>query len=103
MKVGKRHLTEGMEPPSQDKIRTLAEKETYKDLGILEADIIKKVQMKDKIKKEYLKKNFSRQNYRTETLSKEYTPEMYPSLDIWDPLWSGPEKNLSKWTKEQGN
>ena len=43
MKSGKRHLTEGIELPNQDKIRTLAENETYKYLGILEADIIKQV------------------------------------------------------------
>ena len=28
-------------------------------------------------------------------------PGLYPSLDIRDPLCSEPEKNLSKWTKEQ--
>ena len=38
MKSGKRHLTDGIELPNQDKIRTLAENETYKYLGILEAD-----------------------------------------------------------------
>ena len=43
-----------MELPNQDKIRTLAENETYKYLAILEADTIKQVQMKDKIQKEYL-------------------------------------------------
>ena len=32
------------------------EKETYKYLGILDADIIKQVQMKDKIQKEYLRR-----------------------------------------------
>ena len=36
MKCGKRHLTDGIVLPSQDKIRTLGEKETYKYLGILE-------------------------------------------------------------------
>ena len=41
MKSCKRHLTDGVELPNQDKIRTLREKETYKYLGILEADIIK--------------------------------------------------------------
>ncbi len=41
MKNGKRHLTDGMELPNQDKIRTHEEKETYKYLGILEADTIK--------------------------------------------------------------
>ena len=35
MKSGKRHLTDGMEVPNQEKIRTLGEKETYKYLGIL--------------------------------------------------------------------
>ena len=42
-------LTDGMELPNQDKIRTLGE--TYKYLGILEAETIKHVQMKEKFKK----------------------------------------------------
>ena len=54
MKSGKWHLTDGMELPSQDKIRTVGEIETNRYLGILEADTIKQVGMKDKIKKEYL-------------------------------------------------
>ena len=41
-----------MKLPNQDKIRMLGEKETYKYLGILEADTIKQVEMKEKIKKE---------------------------------------------------
>ena len=41
MKSGKRQLTEGIELPNKDKIKTLAENETYKYLGILEADTIK--------------------------------------------------------------
>ena len=48
MKSGKRHLTDGMEQPNQDKIRTLGEKETNKYLGILEADTIKQMEMKEK-------------------------------------------------------
>ena len=32
MKSGKRHLTDGMELPNQDKIRTLGENKTYKYL-----------------------------------------------------------------------
>ena len=39
-----------------EKLRTLGEKETYKYLGILEADTIKQVEMKEKIKKEYLRR-----------------------------------------------
>ena len=45
-----------MELPNQDKIRMLGEKEMYNYLGILEADTIKQVEMKEKIKKEYLRK-----------------------------------------------
>ena len=43
MKSGKRHMTDGMELPNHDKIRTLEENETDKYLGILEADTIKQV------------------------------------------------------------
>ena len=45
-----------MELPNQDKIRTRAENETYKYLGIMEADTIKRVEMKNKIQKEYLRR-----------------------------------------------
>ena len=41
MKSGKRHMTDGMELLNHDKIKTLGENETYKYLGILEADTIK--------------------------------------------------------------
>ena len=51
MKSGKWHMTDGMELPNHDKIRTLGENETYKYLGILKADTIKQVEMKDKIRK----------------------------------------------------
>ena len=75
LKSGKRHLTDGMELPNQDNIRTPVENETYKYLGILEADTIKQVEMKDKIH----------------------------SLHIPDPFSRGPETSLNKWTKEQEN
>ena len=35
MKSYKGHLTDGMDLPNKDKIRTLGEKETYKYLGII--------------------------------------------------------------------
>ena len=44
MKIGKRHLTDRMKLPYQDKIRTLAENETYKYVDTLDADTIKQVQ-----------------------------------------------------------
>ena len=56
MKSVKWHVTDGMEQPNQDKIWTLGENEIYKYLGILEADTIKQVEMKDKIQKEYLRR-----------------------------------------------
>ena len=37
-----------MELPNKDKIKTLAVNETYKYLGILEADTIKQAEMKEK-------------------------------------------------------
>ena len=56
MKSGKWNLTDGTELPNQDKIRTLAENETYKYLGILEAKTIKQDEMKNKIQKGYLRR-----------------------------------------------
>ena len=49
MKSCKWHRTDGIQPSNQDKIRTLGENDAYKYLGILEADTIIQVQMKDKI------------------------------------------------------
>ena len=56
IKIGIWHTTDRLELPNQDNIRTLGENETYKYLGILVADTIKQVQMKDEIQKEYLRR-----------------------------------------------
>ena len=56
MKNVKRHLTDGMELLNEDKVRTLAENETYEYLGIWEANTIKQVEMKEKIQKEYIRR-----------------------------------------------
>ena len=95
MKSGKRHLTDGIELPNQDKIRTLAENETYKYLGILEADTIKQVEMKNKIQKEYLR--------RTRKLleTKLNCRNLIKGIDTWAvPLvrYSGP---FLKWTRDE--
>ena len=73
MKSGKRRLTDGIELPNQDKIRTLAKKQTYKYLEILEADTIKQVEMKTKLKNNITGEleNYSRQNPIAENFSKE--------------------------------
>ena len=102
MKSGKWHLTDRMELPNQDKIRTLGEKEIYKYLGILETNTIKQVEMKEK----KLRKNISGELELFETklcsrnIIKGINTWAVSSLDIRNLFWSGPEKNLSKSTKE---
>ena len=74
MKGGKRHMTDGIELPNLDKIRTLEETETYKYLGILEPDTIKQVQMKTRSEKNISGERdcYSKQNSPAETSSKEW-------------------------------
>ena len=95
VKSGKQHLTDGIELPNQDKIRTLAENETYKYLGTLEADTIKQVEMKNKIQKEYL--------WRTRKLleTKLNSRNLIKETNIWAVLlvrYSGP---FLKWTRDE--
>ena len=95
MKSGKRHMTDGMELPNQDKFRTLGENETYKYLGILEADTIKQVEMKEKIQKEYLRR--TRKLLETKLSSK----NLIKGINIWavPPVgYSGP---FLKWTRDE--
>ena len=72
MKSGKRQMTEGIELINQEKIRTLGEKETYKYLGMLEADTIKHAEMNEKIKMNTSeeRENHSKTNYIAEISSK---------------------------------
>ena len=95
MKSGKQHLTSRMELPNQDKIRMLREKDTYKYLGILEADTIKQVEMKEKIKKEYLRR--TRKLLETKLCSRNLIKGIntctVPLVRYSGPFW--------KWTKEQ--
>ena len=95
MKNGKRLMTEGMELANQEKIRTLREKETYKYLGILEADTTKQVDMKEKIKKDSLRR--TRKLHET----KLYYNNLIKGINTWAvPLvkYSGP---FLKWTREE--
>ena len=48
MKSGKRQMTKGIKLLNQQKIKALGEKETYKYLGILEAETKRQVEMKGK-------------------------------------------------------
>ena len=95
MKSGKRHMTEGVELSNQVVTRTLGEKETNKYLEILNADTIKQVQMKEKIKRECLR--------RTRKLleTKLYSRSLVKGINTWaGPLvrYSGP---FLKWTREE--
>ena len=95
MKSGKRHMTDGMELPNHDKIRTLEENETYKYFGILEADTIKQVQMKDTIRKKYLRR--TRKLLETKLSSR----NLIKGINTWAvPLviYSGP---FLKWTRDK--
>ena len=94
MKSGKRHLPGGMELPNQDKIRTLAENETYKYFGILKADTMKQVEMKDKIQKEYLR---TRKLLETKLSSR----NLIKGINTWAVLlvrYSGP---FLEWTRDE--
>ena len=92
IKSGKRHLTDGIELPNQDKIRTLAENEY---LEILEANTIKQVEMKNKIQKEYIRR--TRKLLETKLNSRNIIKGINAkSLDTRDPFSSGPEMNLDK-------
>ena len=95
MKSGKRHITDGIELPNQDRIRTLEEKETYKYLGILEADTIKQVQMKDTTRKEYLRR--TRKLLETKLSSR----NLIKGINTWAVprvRYTGP---FLKWTREE--
>ena len=80
---------------TKTKLDRLEEKETYKYLGILEANIIKQGKMKEKIKKEYLKR--TRKLLETKLCSR----NIIKGINISAVLlvrYSGP---FLKWTREE--
>ena len=88
-------MTDGIELPNPDKIRTFEENETYKCIGILESDTIKQVQMKDKIRKEYGRR--TRKLLKTKLSSR----NLIKGINTWAvPLvrYSGP---FLKWTRDE--
>ena len=95
MKSGKRHITDGMELPNKDKIKTLAENETYEYLGILVADTIKQVEMKEKIQKEYLRRTrkLLETKLNSRNLIKGIDTRAVPLL-----IYTGP---FLKWTRDE--
>ena len=86
-----------MELPNQEKVSSLGENQTYKHLGILEADTVKQVELKDKIRKEYLRRTRKLLNTKLSrrNLIKGINTWAVPSLDIREPFSSGLERNLN--------
>ena len=95
MKSGKRHLLDGMELLNQDKIRMLGEKEVYKYLGMLEADTIKQMEMKEKIKKEYLRR------IRKLLETNLYSRNLIKGIDTWAVALVRYSGLFLKWTREE--
>ena len=94
-KMWQQHMTEEVKLPNKVVIRMLGEKETYKYLGILKADTIKQVEMKEKIKKESLR--------RTRKLleTKLYSRNLVKGINTWAVhliRYLGP---FLKWTREE--
>ena len=99
MKSRKQHMIEGIELPNKEKIRTLGEKETYKYLEILEADTIKQVETKEKVKKEYLRR--IRKLLETKLCSRNLIKGINTSYNTRNQSWNGPEKTLNKWARRK--
>ena len=95
MKRGKRHRTDGIELSNQDKIRTLAENETYEYLGIFEADTIKQVEMKDKMQKEYLRR--TRKQLETKLSSR----NLIKGINTWAVRLIKYLGSFLKWTRDK--
>ena len=84
----------GMELPNREKIRALREEEMYKYFGILEADSIKKVEMKEKNEKKYIR--WTRKLLDTRLNSR----NLIKGINNWAvpfEIYSGP---FSKWTRD---
>ena len=85
-------MTEGVKLPNQIVIRTLREKETYK---YLEANTIKQVEMKEKIKKEYLRR------IRKLLETKLYSRNLVKGINTWAVPFVRHSGPFLKWTWEE--
>ena len=77
------------------KIRMLGENETYKYSGILKADTIKQVEMKDKIQKEYLRR--TRKLLETKLTSRNLIKE----INTWAVSLVRYSGRFLKWTRDE--
>ena len=79
MKSWKKKTSERKELSNQERIRALGEKEIFKYLGILQVDIIKLTEMKEKGLKNFLEEpENSKPSFSAEISSKELAPRYSP-------------------------
>ena len=87
MKTGKRKTTKEIELPKQGRIRTLGKKENYKYFRILEANTIKREEMKGKKNKKRVlqkKKEVSRNQYLPKkSFKRDKHPGSLPCKILW--------------------
>ena len=98
MKSGKRQMTKGIKLPNQGKIRTPGLK-TYKYLGILEADIIKHAEMKERKNK----KEYPRRTRKTRKLLeiKLHSRNLIKGINAWAIHFVRNSGPFLKWTREE--
>ena len=95
MNSGKRHMMDGVELQNQVVIRTLREKESYKYLGILEAETIKQQEMKEKSKKEYIRRN------KKLLKIKLYSRSLVRGINVWAVTLVRYSGSFLKWTRKE--
>ena len=98
MKSGKRQIMEGIELLNQERIRTLGEKENYKYLGLLEANIIKQAKMKKKKKKKEKSISDEREKFLVTKLSNR---NLIKGINIWVVSLVRYSRPFLKWTREE--
>ena len=102
MRRWKREITEEIELPNQDGIRTLGENENYKYLAILEVDIIKAAEMKEKSISDE-RESFSKPKSAAGISSKGKTPGLFSLVWYSGPFFQRTREELNKWTRRQEN
>ena len=100
MKIGKQHMTEEIELPNQEKIWNLGEKETHKYKGILEADTIKQMEMKEKENLKSIFQNEKATRYQTRW-REDYKRDKYLGCPLRIILEKIPEVD-QRWSQANG-
>ena len=93
MRSGKRQITKEIDRPNQEKIRTLGEKETYKNLEILEVDVIEQAEMTQKYYKRVSLEN--KKTSRNQTIKQNLTKETN-TCSVFLVRYSGPFLKLTR-------